>query len=54
MKTFNELVKEEDRNIIIDTLSNMIICNYGSIDILIVYAKQILKIYKKDSRIRGL
>ena len=48
MKTFDELVKAEDRNIIIDTLSNMIICNYGSIDILIVYAKQILKIYKTN------
>ena len=54
MKTFDELVKKEDRNIIIDTLSNMIVCNYGSIDILIVYAKQILKVYKKDRRIRGL
>lgn len=54
MKTFNELVKQEDRNIIINTLSNMIICNYGSIDILIIYAKQILKIYKKDRTIRGL
>ena len=47
MKTFNELVKEEDRYIIINTLSNMITCNYGSIDILIVYAKQILKYTKK-------
>ena len=54
MKTFDELVKEEDRGIIIDTLSNMIICNYGSIDILIIYAKQILKIYKRDSKISGL
>ena len=54
MKTFDELVKEEDRGIIIDTLSNMIICNYGSINILIVYAKQILKVYKKDRTMRGL
>ena len=54
MKTFDELVKEEDRYIIISVLSDMILCNYGSIDISIVYAKQILKIYKKDSRIRGL
>ena len=54
MKTFNELVKQEDRNIIIDTLSNMIICNYGSMDILIIYAKQILKVYKKDRTMRGL
>ena len=54
MKTFDELVKEEDRYIIISTLSNMIICNYGSIDILIVYAKQILKVYKKDRTMRGL
>lgn len=54
MSTFNKLVKQEDRNIIIDTLSNMIICNYGSIDMLIVFAKQILKVYKKDSKIRGL
>ena len=54
MKTFDELVKEEDRGIIIDTLSNMILCNYGSVDILIVYAKQILKVYKKDRTMRGL
>ena len=54
MKTFDELVKEEDRYIIISTLSNMIICNYGSIDILIVYAKQILKVYKKGRTIGGL
>lgn len=54
MLTFNELVKEEDRYIIISTLSNMIICNYGSVDMLIIYAKQILKIYKKNSNIRGL
>ena len=54
MKTFNELVKEEDRYIIISVLSDMILCNYGSIDILIVYAKQILKVYKKDRTIRGL
>ena len=54
MKTFNELVKQEDRNIISNVLSNRITCNYGSIDILIVYAKQILKIYKKDRTIRGL
>ena len=54
MKTFDELVKQEDRNIIINVLSYMIIYNYGSIDILIVYAKQILKVYKKDRTIRGL
>ena len=54
MKTFDELVKEEDRYIIISVLSNMILCNYVSIDILIVYAKQILKVYKKDRRIKGL
>lgn len=54
MKTFSELVKEEDRYIIISVLSEMILCNYGSIDILIVYAKQILKVYKKDRTIRGL
>ena len=54
MKTFDELVKEEDRGIIIDTLSSMIICNYGSVDMLIIYAKQILKIYKRDSKISGL
>ena len=54
MKTFDELVKEEDRGIIIDTLSSMIICNYGSVDMLIIYAKQILKIYKRDRTIRGL
>ena len=54
MLTFNELVKEEDRWLINSTLSNMIICNYGSIDILIMYAKQILKVYKKDRTIRGL
>ena len=54
MSTFNELVKQEDRNIIINVLSHMILCNYGSIDILIVYAKQILKVYKKDRTIRGL
>ena len=54
MKTFYELVKEEDRDTIIYVLSNMIICNYGSIDILIVYAKQILKVYKKDRTMRGL
>ena len=54
MKTFDELVKKEDHGIIISTLSDMIICNYGSMDILIIYAKQILKIYKKDRTIRGL
>ena len=54
MKTFYELVKEEDRDTIIYVLSNMIICNYGSIDILIMYAKQILKVYKKDRTMRGL
>ena len=54
MSTFNELVKQEDRNIIINVLSHMILCNYGSMDILIMYAKQILKIYKKDRTIRGL
>ena len=54
MKTFDELVKEEDRYIIISVLSDMILCNYASIDILIVYAKQILKVYKKDRRIKGL
>ena len=54
MKTFNELVKQEDRNIISNVLSNRIICNYGSVDMLIIYAKQILKIYKKDRTIRGL
>lgn len=54
MKTFDELVKKEDRGIIIDTLSNMIICNYGSIDMLIIFAKQILKVYKKDRTMRGL
>lgn len=54
MSTFNELVKQEDRNIIINVLSHMILCNYGSIDILIVYAKQILKVYKKDRTMRGL
>ena len=54
MKTFGKLVKKEDHGIIISVLSNMIVYNYGSIDILIVYAKQILKVYKKDSRISGL
>ena len=54
MKTFDELVKEEDRYIIISVLSDMILCNYVSIDILIVYAKQILKVYKKDRTMRGL
>ena len=54
MKTFDELVKKEDRKNIIYVLSDMITCNYGSIDILIVYAKQILKIYKKDRTMRGL
>ena len=54
MKTFDELVKQEDRNIIINVLSHMILCNYGSVDILIVYAKQILKVYKKDRTMRGL
>ena len=54
MKTFDELVKEEDRDIIISTLSHMIICNYGSMDILIIYAKQILNVYKKNNNIKGL
>ena len=54
MKTFDELVKEEDRYIIISVLSDMILCNYVSIDILIIYAKQILKVYKKDRTIKGL
>ena len=54
MKTFDELVKKEDHGIIISMLSDMIICNYGSVDMLIIYAKQILKIYKRDRSTRGL